>query len=110
MNTKIRWAMITMVSGLTLAISSAAFACDGKHGERGEHQGAKSPEHRAERFRKDDSNHDGFLTQSEVGDRRWTRLQAADANKDSKVSLAELEQAIKDGKLKHRGPKHDKSS
>jgi hypothetical protein len=55
---------------------------------------------------KADKNSDGFLTQDEVGDRRWAHIQVADANKDSKISQAELEQAHADGKLGH---KHDKS-
>ena len=106
MNKKMRWTIVSLVMGLTLGTTSAAFAC-GDDGPRG--QGGGSPEHRAERFRKADTNHDGFLTQSEVGDHRWEHLKAADANKDNKVTLAELEQAVKDGKMKH-GHKHDKAS
>ena len=48
-----------------------------------------------------DKNADGFLTQAEVGDERWSRIQVADVNKDGKVSQAELAQAHADGKLGH---------
>jgi Ca2+-binding EF-hand superfamily protein len=52
----------------------------------------------AERFTEDDKNHDGFLVQSEVP-RRWEHLKVADANNDSKVSLAELKTAFESGKM-----------
>ena len=42
------------------------------------------------------------LTKAEIGERRWERLKVADANSDGKISLAELEQAKKSGKL-HKG-------
>jgi hypothetical protein len=40
------------------------------------------------------------------GDKKWERISAADANKDAKVSKAELVQAYADGKLgKRKGTK-----
>src|SRR5206468_10354834 len=99
--------------GLALGSTSVAFA-EGRGGERrcsGEHQ-AKTPEEHAqraaERFQKADKNNDGFLTADEVGEKRWEHIKVADANNDGKVSLAEMEQAFKDGKLGHRG--HDEQS
>jgi hypothetical protein len=96
MKNKARWAVITMVSALALATTSAAFACDGD----GKHAGGPSAEKRAERFKRADTNNDGFLTKAEVGDKRWEHLKVADANNDGKVSMAEIMQAVKDGKLK----------
>jgi hypothetical protein len=96
MTKKIRLTLVAVASSFALLTTSAAFACgDGKHG--------KSPEQRAERFRKADTNKDGFLTKTEVGDRRWEHMKAADANNDGKLSIAELEQAKKDGKLRKGG-------
>ena len=97
MTNTIRYAFISLLTGFTLTTASLALACggEGKHG--------KSPEQRAERFRKNDSNKDGFLTKAEVGERRWEHLKIADANSDGKVSLAELEQAKKNGKLRKGG-------
>ena len=74
--------------------------CSGEHG--GKRTEAERKQHAAERFKKADKNADGFLTQDEVGDQRWTRIQVADANKDGKVSQAELAQAHADGKLGHK--------
>ena len=77
--------------------------CSGEHGNKqadGDHK--LSPE---ERFKKEDKNGDGFLTQDEVGEKRWAHIVVADYNKDGKISLAELQQAHADGKLGH---KHDK--
>src|SRR5258708_6608766 len=96
--------------GLALAASSVALAQGGE--ERrcsgGEHA-AMTPEqkaqHAAERFQKADKNNDGFLTKDEVGDERWEHIKVADTNNDGKVSLAEMQQAHKDGKLGHRGHK-----
>jgi len=94
--------------GLTLAASSVAFADGGKEHCSGEHA-AKTPEEKAqraaERFQKADTNKDGFLTKDEVGDQRWQHIQVADTNNDGKVSLAEMQQAFKDGKLGHHGQK-----
>ncbi|HEX4336055.1 MAG TPA: EF-hand domain-containing protein [Polyangiaceae bacterium] len=93
--------------GLTLAVSSAAFAqgaaehkCEGG----GDHK-AMTPEekaqHSAERFKKADKNGDGFLTKDEVGDKKWEHIKVADTNNDGKVSQAEMQQAHQDGKLGH---------
>jgi hypothetical protein len=112
MNTKIRWAIVATVASFALLSTSAALACGG---EEGASHGPPTPEKRAERFKKHDTNKDGFLTSNEVGNGRWEHLKVADANKDGKVSLAEMEQARKDGKLKkpHRnqnGNSKNKSS
>ncbi len=71
--------------------------CSGEHG--GKQSEGDRKQHAAERFKKADKNADGFLTQAEVGDKRWTRIQVADTNQDGKVSQAELAQAHADGKL-----------
>lgn len=99
------------VFALSACVTSLALADAPKAGENGrpqcagEHKGARTPEerkqHAAERFKKADKNADGFLTQVEVGDKRWNHIQVADANKDGKVSQAELAQAHADGKLGH---------
>jgi len=73
--------------------------CSGEHG--GKQSAEERKQHAAERFKKADKNADGFLTQAEVGDKRWTHIQVADANKDGKVSQVELTQAHADGKLGH---------
>jgi hypothetical protein len=86
-------------SAWALADTSAKPQCDG-HGHKGGEKGAH--------FKKADKNSDGFLTKDEVGDKRWDRIKVADANNDSKISQAEMQQAHKDGKLGHgkgRGPK-----
>lgn len=70
-----------------------------KHGGKGKDKGA--------RFKAADKNGDGFLTKDEVGEQRWERIKVADANNDGKVSLAEMKQARKDGKLPKR---HGKSA
>jgi Ca2+-binding EF-hand superfamily protein len=96
--------------GLALGATSVAFAqgaerqCVGQ----GDHT-AMTPEQKAqratERFQKADKNSDGFLTKDEVGDQRWEHIKVADANNDGKISLAEMQQAHKDGKLGHHGHK-----
>jgi hypothetical protein len=75
--------------------------CSGEHG--GKQSAADRAQHAADRFKKADKNADGFLTQVEVGDKKWSRIQVADANKDGKVTQAELAQAHADGKLGHHG-------
>jgi hypothetical protein len=85
-------------SALALAEPPAKPSCEG-HGGKG-HGGQDKGAH----FKKADKNGDGFLTKDEVGDKRWTRIQVADANKDGKVSQPELQQAHKDGKLGHGKP------
>ncbi|HKO47281.1 MAG TPA: hypothetical protein VJV79_06135 [Polyangiaceae bacterium] len=104
------------VLALSACLSSSALAdapktqengrpqCSGDHG--GKRSEADRKQHAADRFKKADKNADGFLTQTEVGDKRWARIQVADVNKDGKVSQAELAQAHADGKLGHG--KHDK--
>jgi hypothetical protein len=59
------------------------------------HADAKKQAH----FARQDGNKDGFLSADEVGERRWSRLAAADTDKDNRVSPAELGQAMRDGKL-----------
>ena len=98
---------------LAAGISSLALAETAKDNTRprcgGEHAGqcpeADRQQHAADRFKKADKNADGFLTEAEVGDKRWSHIQVADANKDGKVSQAELVQARADGKLGH-GKRH----
>lgn len=90
----------------SFALADAAGGPAGAHGQcSGEHGGKRTAEdrakHAAERFKQSDKNADGFLTQAEVGDKRWNRIQVADANKDGKVSQPELAQAHAEGKLGH---------
>ena len=101
--------------GLTLGVASVAFAQGAeKRCEGGGDHAAMTPEQKAqraaERFQKADKNNDGFLTQDEVGDKRWEHIKVADTNNDGKISLAEMQQAIADGKLGHHGHPPDKSS
>jgi hypothetical protein len=97
-------------------VRGAKDVADGERGER-RHRG-----HRGKRFERKDKNGDGFLTQDEVGAKRWERIKVADANGDAKISKDELRQARKDGKLGHghkgkhgkgrkggKGKKHSKS-
>lgn len=86
-----------------LTIAGVSAACEGNGRQMTEQERAKKAE---ERFRKKDTNGDGFLTQAEVG-QRWEWLKKADANGDSKVSLAELQQAKKEGKLRKDKPRGD---
>lgn len=83
-------------SALALAETSARPSCEG-HDGKGHHDGKGKGAH----FKKADKNNDGYLTKDEVGEKRWAHIAVADANKDGKVSLAEMQQAHKDGKL-HR--------
>ena len=83
-------------SALALAEPKAEPRCEGHDGKGKGHGGHD----KGARFKKADKNNDGFLTKDEVGDKRWTRIQVADANKDNKVSQAEMQQARKDGKLR----------
>lgn len=55
-----------------------------------------------DRFQRADKNKDGFLTEDEVGAKRWEHLKVADANNDKKVSQDELKQAFQAGKLGKR--------
>jgi Ca2+-binding EF-hand superfamily protein len=61
-----------------------------------------------EKFQRADENNDGALTSAEVGEDRWDRMSVADTNGDSKVTLAEMEQAHADGKLRPEHGKHGK--
>ena len=79
-------------SAMALAETPAKPGCEG----HGHHEGKGKGAH----FKKADKNNDGFLTKDEVGEKRWAHISVADANKDGKVSLAEMQQAHKDGKLK----------
>ncbi len=104
MNMIKRVSMAGLLAVAGFAVSAAAVAqpndakpqCEGK----GNHDGKGKGERGAGMFKKADKNADGFLTQDEVGAQRWERLKAADANKDNKVSLEEMKQAKKDGKLR----------
>jgi hypothetical protein len=76
------------------------------------HDGTVSPEERkaawekfaAERFAKLDKNGDGALTKDEVGERRWEHLSVADADKNGRVTEAEIQAAVASGALKF--PRH----
>lgn len=56
---------------------------------------------RSGHFARMDQNQDGALTSDEVGERRWSFLSHADSDGDGKVSRAEMDQAMADGKLRH---------
>jgi hypothetical protein len=101
-------ALAASVTSLALAQTPSAAGtaraqCSGEHGKN--QSAGDRKQHAEDRFKKADKNGDGFLTHDEVGEKRWAHIQIADANKDGKISLAELEQAHADGKLGH---KHDK--
>lgn len=87
-------------SALALAETPAKGRCEG-HAGKAHHDGKGKGAH----FKHADKNGDGFLTKDEVGEKRWTRIQVADANKDGKISQAEMQQAHKDGKLHGPGKK-----
>lgn len=57
-------------------------------------------DHLADRFVEQDKNHDGALTELEVGKEYFQHIKVADANSDSKVTLAELMTAFDLGKLR----------
>jgi hypothetical protein len=63
---------------------------------------AKLAERAKARFEEKDTNHDGVLDASEVGE-KWARLSVADANGDQKLTQDELRAAFEAGKLR---PKH----
>ena len=96
-------ALAGLASSLALAdgapTGAARHECAGEHG--GKQSAADRAQHAAERFKKADKNGDGFLTQDEVGEKRWAHIQVADANKDGKISQAELQQAHENGQLGH---------
>jgi Ca2+-binding EF-hand superfamily protein len=64
---------------------------------------AHRTQHMKRGFAKMDKNQDGFITQDEIGERFFSKLAVADADKDGKLSQAELEKAHADGTL--RGPR-----
>ena len=103
-STKKRMGVVgVLVAVAVFAIGGTAYA-DGK--DKGSKEGCGK---RADaRFEKSDANSDGFLTEAEVGDKKWARIKVADANNDAKVSLAEMKLAKADGKLKHKDKKGKK--
>jgi Ca2+-binding EF-hand superfamily protein len=56
-----------------------------------------------QRLTSKDANKDGALTAEEAGERKWSKLSLADADKDGKVTFAEIEQAREAGTLKRKG-------
>jgi len=110
MNTKgyrIGLGILVLALGTGVASIAAARGADGATPQcDGGGKQSKTPEeraqHAAERFKKADKNGDGFLTQDEVGAKRWEHMKVADANQDGKISAAELAQAHADGKLGHK--------
>ena len=60
------------------------------------------------RFARGDKNGDGMLTEDEIGARRWAFIKVADADNNGSVTLAEIQTAIADGKLRfpHHGHRH----
>ena len=81
MTTKTMRIIAATAVGFALAIPAVAFACGGKDG-------------RTSHFDDADKNHDGFLTQAEVGAQRWEHIKIADVNNDNRVSKDELKQAF----------------
>lgn len=63
------------------------------------HMKSKFMAHAKERFDRKDSNKDGLLEQSEVGE-HWANLSAADQNGDQKLTADELRSAFESGKIK----------
>ena len=63
------------------------------------HMKAKFMAHAKERFDRKDTNKDGMLEQSEVGE-HWANLSAADQNGDHKLTPEELRAAFESGKIK----------
>lgn len=64
--------------------------------------------HERKRFAAMDKDGNGVLTASEVGEKRWAHLKAADANGDGKLTADELRAAHAARKLHggHRRPEH----
>lgn len=58
---------------------------------------------RRQMFERADDDGDGALTAKEIGEERWSKLSVADADKDSRVTMAELDKARAEGKLPHGG-------
>ena len=65
---------------------------------------AHGDQKKRDHFAQKDTNKDGFLGSDELGE-RWARLSAADADKDNRISLDEMQKAMSDGKLGF-GPGH----
>jgi hypothetical protein len=63
------------------------------------HMKSRFMAHAKERFDRKDTNKDGMLEQSELGE-HWSKLSAADQNGDQKLSPEELRTAFDSGKLK----------
>lgn len=59
---------------------------------------AKFAEKAKEHFNRQDTNRDGALDQTELGE-RWTKLSVADANGDQKLTAEELKAAFEAGKI-----------
>ncbi len=93
-----------------IALSSASIALAAPGADKPMQAEGKKGKNKGAWFDRLDVNKDGFLTKAEVGERKWTRIVVADANKDNKVSKAELQQAKADGKLKKgKGKRKNKS-
>ena len=99
MNTIKRFSIGFLFAAAAFATSALALADTAAKPECGGHKG----EGKGAMFKKADKNSDGFLTKDEVGERRWDHIKVADANNDSKITQAEMQQAHKDGKLGHHG-------
>jgi hypothetical protein len=63
------------------------------------HLKAKFIAHAKQRFERKDTNKDGMLEQSEVGE-HWDKLSVADQNGDQKLTAEELRSAFESGKIK----------
>jgi hypothetical protein len=63
------------------------------------HMKSKFMAHAKERFERKDTNKDGMLDQSELGE-HWGKLSAADQNGDQKLTADELRAAFESGKIK----------
>jgi hypothetical protein len=94
--------LVVGAAAVARANGRAEHQCSGDRASEGD---ADHAEKAAERFKKWDKNADGFLTADEMDAKRWDHVKVADTNNDGKVSLAEFQQAIKDGKLGHHGHK-----
>ena len=94
-------ASVTLLAAVetSTAAGTARPQCSGEHGKSA--SAGDRAQHAQERFKKADKNGDGFLTADEVGEKRWAHIQVADANKDGKISQAELQQAHENGQLGH---------
>lgn len=98
------WMGLVIATGVVTLGASVAFA-EGNEGKEGKREGCSKSKSAEARFAKADSNGDGFLTATEVGEKKWNRIKVADTNADSKVSLAEMKQAKLDGKIGHKSKK-----